>query len=180
MRTIGATCLAGLIAIVIAGQNVDAHGFGSTASPSHYVADGMPHTYGTTEANISDRTAMESVFNDRIVNQYGIRTDLSVLQVTPTAYTDAYWYVTTATSTADATCMSLAATGVCESARIRFNTLWVRQQSLNEHRQGACHEIGHTVGFDDSVPEYQLGCMSGGGLGILSSHEIGHINAQYP
>lgn len=45
--------------------------------------------------------------------------------------------------------------------------------------QGVCHEIGHTVGFRDPGAESGVGCMSGGGTGWLSTHEIEHINGAY-
>jgi hypothetical protein len=169
-----------LLAAPVGARTVDAHGFGTSANPDHYVADGMPHTYASTESTASEKITMEAWFNGRMTTQYDQRTDMTVLSVGYTSFTDAYWYVTTAVGTADATCMNLLAGNICERVRIRFNTTWAANQTTNEKRQGACHEIGHSVGFDDSIPEVATGCMSGGGLGVLSAHEIGHINDQYP
>ena len=122
---------------------------------------------------------MIAVFNDRMTNQFGSRTDLNTFATTYSPSTDVYWFVTsTGPAAADAVCVTYIGS-TCDQERIRFNTNWAATQTLNQKRQGACHEIGHTVGFDDSQPEVNTGCMSGGGLGVLSAHEIGHINNLY-
>ena len=115
--------------------------------------------------------------------QYAARTQLDVLEVEYTLNTDAYWRVTPEIEFADAYCMEYVGTHTgldkCQRARIRFGEDWVDTYSTHEKAQGSCHELGHTVGFDDSIPESNLGCMSGGGQGVLSSHEIAHINGMY-
>ncbi len=67
----------------------------------------------------------------------------------------------------------------CNQSRLRFNRDWMLSTSADQKRQGSCHEIGHSLGFDDSQPEPGSGCMSGGPNGVLTAHEINHINAFY-
>lgn len=116
----------------------------------------------------------------------GDRTQLDVPAMTYTTNTDAYWYVISDVpgGVADATCMEYFGSqheGAvrCNRTRIRFVRSWAQNQTKYEKRQGACHEIGHSLGFDDSQPENNTGCMSGGGLGVSSAHEINHINSTY-
>ncbi|MEK7424424.1 MAG: hypothetical protein AAB131_11360 [Actinomycetota bacterium] len=151
-------------------------GFGP---PYPWFADAMPHTYTSTEGTVAEKLSMLSIFNDRMINQYDARTDIITQPVSYTSSTDVYWFVDPAVGTADTLCMNLISSNICNRFRIRFNTTWAANQTIDQKRQGACHEIGHTVGFDDSVPQIALGCMSGGGLGILSTNEIWDINAGY-
>lgn len=95
---------------------------------------------------------------------------------------DAYWFATPVTGgVADATCMvrDYGANPKCYRTRIRFEESYLNSASLDSRKQAACHEIGHSIGFDDSQPETNTGCMSGGPNGTLSTHEINHINAQW-
>lgn len=178
---LGVVCL--LLAVLGVGI-ASGHGFGLSADPDHYVADSSIHTWVSTETDPAYLNRMENVFDTRMTNQYGARTVLSVQKLP--AYTtdvDAYWFSTASIgSEADATCMDLNTApnpDQCRRARIRFRDGWVMEAILAQRKQGACHEIGHTVGFDDSVPENNIGCMSNGPNGVLSDHEIGHINAQW-
>ncbi|MDF1598112.1 MAG: hypothetical protein P1T08_18745 [Acidimicrobiia bacterium] len=156
-----------------------AHGFGTSANPDHYVADSSYHTWAETESSDGEYYAMIGSWLAAINGQLRDRTDMSVGQQTYNTNTDVYWYVTPSVGTADATCVDFSSSLVCNQVRVRFNTTWAYTYSSAQRQQGACHEIGHSVGFDDSQPENNTGCMSGGGQGVLSSHEIGHINAQY-
>ncbi len=161
-----------------------AHGFGLSANPDHPVADSFFHTYVSIESNEYHRGLMEAPFVSRMEDQYGDRTDMYAYQLASYDSTvDAYWYATPVTNgVADATCMDLNTTpnpDQCRRTRIRFEESWLESASLNQRRQAACHEIGHSVGFDDSIPENDTGCMSNGPNGTLSSHEIGHINDQW-
>lgn len=165
-----------LITIPVAAR---AHGFGTSASPDHYVADSSHHTWAETEGTDGEYNAMIGSWLFAINNQLRDRSDMTVGQQSYDSNTDVYWFVTPSVGVADALCVDYSAPLICNQVRVRFNTSWAYSTSANGRRQGACHEIGHSVGFDDSQPENNTGCMSGGGLGVLSSHEIGHINAQY-
>ncbi|HHC08170.1 MAG TPA: hypothetical protein ENK55_05590 [Actinobacteria bacterium] len=173
-----------LLVLVLPAVPAIGHGFGLSANPDHPVADSFFHTYVSVEANEYHEGLMEGVFISRMEDQYGARTDMAAYRLSSYDSTvDAYWYATPVTyGVADATCMDLDTApnpDQCRRTRIRFEEAWLESASLNQRRQGACHEIGHSVGFDDSVPEHQTGCMSNGPNGTLSSHEIGHINAQW-
>lgn len=157
-----------------------AHGFGGT----HYVADDRSHTYVTTESDISYRSKVDPHFDSVMYNQYYVRTDLTGGEhSTYYTYTDVYWYVTTEVSTSDAACVrwynSTSTPKKCDQVRVRLAQARVDVVSDDTLRQGICHEVGHSVGFDDSQPETNTGCMSGGSNGTLSTHEIGHINGWY-
>jgi len=101
-----------------------------------------------------------------------------------TIHTDVYWFATTAVSSSDALCVRWADQNStpkkCNQVRVRHPWKKVFDgTSDNTWKQGICHEVGHSVGFDDSSPETSAGCMSGGSNGTLSTHEINHINNQY-
>lgn len=79
---------------------------------------------------------------------------------------------------ATAQCNRLLTSTKCDHWHIIFDR-GLRFTPLNNQKRGVCHEIGHSLGFDDSQPEPGQGCMSGGGLRRLSGHEIHHIDEQY-
>ena len=94
-----------------------------------------------------------------------------------------YWYVTPLGLlpwAADAACVSLPQGSTkCQRARIRFEETNILTMPAANRLQGSCHELGHTLGFPhNSLTE---GCMSGGtpNNGVLSQHEIDHINYCY-
>lgn len=171
--------------IIAVATSVQAHGFATSASPDHYVADSSIHTFISTEGNSAERFWIESIFDDRMVSQYNDRTDLTTIKASScSTMTDVYWFVTNISSgPGDATCVSYldapASPPVCDQVRVRFDPDWASSVSGYEKRQGTCHEIGHSVGFDDSQPEANTGCMSGGSIGHLSSHEVTHLNQEY-
>lgn len=176
--------VAGTTSTITAPTPAAAHGF----ADNHYVADNSEHTWISTEPTQSERDIMQPFVDDRMVNQWDARTQLtSNKQSSYHDNVDVYWFVTeslTAGAAADATCIAFTSgtqggQSRCNRARIRFRTSWMLSTSADQKRQGACHEIGHTVGFDDSVPEASIGCMSGGPNGVLTTHEINHINAFY-
>lgn len=167
-----------------AGSSALGDGFADTATPEHYIADSSYHTWASIEtSNPDDHALMDPVVDGRMTGQYIGRTDLSGGEVTYNQYTDAYWYMTASTpGVADTVCKDLMTQywpDKCGRARIRFEEVYFRNTTDNDRKQGACHELGHTVGFDDSIPENNTGCMSGGPNGTLSTHEINHINYQY-
>lgn len=174
----GALCCA---AIVAPAGSTAAHGFGTSANPDHYIADGPGHTWISVETNASHRNYLDPLFDGRMTGQYGARTDMTVAELTTYINTvDVYWEATLSVTSSDAQCMQwVVYNQICDRVRIRHPESKIGVASANTWRQGMCHEIGHSVGFDDSSPENAIGCMSGGGVGVLSSHEIGHINAQY-
>lgn len=179
----------GTLALLIVGFGLLAlpalgHGFGTTANPDHYIADSNFHTWVSTEGTQAHFNYLDPLFDGRMTGQYGNRTDLSVGELgSYTSTVDVYWFATPDVTSADATCMAWFDAGStppkCERVRVRLAESKIGVVSDDQWRQGICHEVGHSVGFDDSVPEVNTGCMSGGPNGVLSSHEINHINGQY-
>ncbi|HTE50895.1 MAG TPA: hypothetical protein VK698_08505 [Kofleriaceae bacterium] len=180
----------GLGAIAIAAAAVGwrgtagAHGF-----PGPY-ADNSSHTFVSIEP-----TESEFLYWNHFVyytyTQYGDRTDLSTSERgwnDYTATTDVYWYTLDqwafdmdypgVTVHGDSLCVAPMSDNKCDQFRVRISNGAAATSEANQW-QLVCHEFGHTVGFDDSIPEPGLGCMSGGGAGWLSDHEIAHINERY-
>lgn len=172
----------GIASAVIPAPPAAAHGFAVNS-----VGDNQLHTWISTETTQGDLDIMQPYVDDRMVNQWDARTQLESQKLTTYSdNVDFYWFVTNAAppGAADAACVEFWGTGVngiprCNRTRIRFNRDWMLANSADQKRQGACHEIGHSLGFDDSVPENHVGCMSGGPNGTLSTHEINHIDAFY-
>lgn len=170
-----------VVSVSVADNPAAAHGFAT-----HLVADNQTHTYASTEGTQFWYDAMAGFVNGRMTDQWDAKTEIETVAVSYNqGVTDAYWYVTPDISGgADTLCVNFtgaqhAGVPVCDSSRMRFAEDWVSGQSGDQKNQGACHEIGHTLGFDDSQPEYRTGCMSGGPNGTLSSHEKTHVNDMY-
>lgn len=159
-------------------------GFGASANPDHYIADSNFHTWVSTEGTQAHFNYLDPLFDGRMTSQFGNSTDMVVQELgSYTTTVDVYWFATPAVSSSDATCMAWFDAGStppkCEQVRVRLPESKIGTIPVDQWRQGICHEVGHSVGFDDSIPESSTGCMSGGPNGVLSTHEINHINGQY-
>ncbi len=79
---------------------------------------------------------------------------------------------------ATAVCNQYDSPTLCDHFHIVFDSdLLVKP--IGQKRQGACHELGHSVGFPDAG--HTGGCMAGGthNAGILNTHEIDDIDAKW-
>lgn len=69
------------------------HGFGTSASPSHYIANSGHITHGSSETNAIHRAALEDHYLWEMEIEYEYKTALTATQTSPsTSYI--YWFVT--------------------------------------------------------------------------------------
>lgn len=170
-----------LIAVLVP-ATVAAHGFGTSASPAHYIANTGNITHGSSETNSAHRAALQDHYLWEMEIEYEYKTALSAAQTSATtAYL--YWFVTPLDAGADAACVAYQNQShnppICERARVRHREQTILTASEDSKLQGVCHEIGHTLGFSHGGPA--TGCMGGGtpNRGVTSQHEIDHINLCY-
>lgn len=143
-------------------------------------ADSATHTWWDgNEQNAGELANWGVRMNTVMNNQYGNRTDMAVAETTThgtcatSNCTDISWNATNLPTplAGTATCAEGLANNICDHWHVSFDN------DTNGSNQQVCHEIGHTVGFDD-IPNNPGGCM-GGGAGALNTHEIGHIDARW-
>ena len=168
--------------VVIPSSTASATFFGTTASPVHYVM-GDPNTiyWASIESTPAHRAELWPFWHWITQVQYANRTVLSAVpDASPYNF---YWYVTPMQFGADAACVSYLDINqvppTCAKVRVRHREQQIFTQTDNRELQDVCHEIGHGLGFSHGPTD---GCMGGGpetNQGVLSNHEILHINACY-
>lgn len=175
---------AALAFVTLSAQPAAAHWFGYIKMDDKWV------DFASDEDNTDDYLFWNHFVHFEQLDQYDARTDLVATELPRWGWsqaTDVVWFATDALPInllGDETCRSLTSLGdKCDRARVRFNQSYSRDISENVGFWLACHEFGHAYGFE----HFNDGCMQVGPndqysttvSGVLSSHMIGHINAQY-
>jgi hypothetical protein len=106
---------------------------------------------------------------------------LSTVKLSAPDSADVYWFVTTDLTpgaAADTLCVGTLSGNVCSRFRIRVAQDAKIGLDTTLEKNLACHEVGHTVGFDDGGTA-RLSCMDGGDNAKLGSYEKIRINNRY-
>jgi hypothetical protein len=175
-------CTVLVVASAFLPRSASAHGF-----PGRY-ADNRDHWSVTVEPTEEQRSYWNHFVHFSLFGQYD-PTDLIIHeQSSYTSSVDIYWYSLEqwafnndypgVTVHGDVICEATLSGNACDRFRLRLSE-GARATSEANQWHLVCHELGHTIGFDDSVPEPGQGCMSGCGCGVLSTHERGHVNAKF-
>lgn len=152
-------------------------------------ADDTTHHFVSIESNNADFEELDGKFTAAMqhLDATTQMRDVKRNRHDYVSWVDAYWYATdqsnfsNPTVNGDTTCMAALASNRCDRFRVRFNEdrLW---RSNRRIRRTACHEILHTVGFDDGWTG-NSGCLPGWGTGpgfsddiYMNTHEKNHIN----
>lgn len=149
------------------------------------LANDVNHLWSTSETDPS----MVSVWNWRFAGPGGESryepTDLTfTYSATPASTVDVVYFVTpdlTNTSAyAETSCTAPVAGNKCDRFVIRINERSLTQ-NLPSHMKNnlVCHELGHTVGFNDGGTTGSS-CMTSGQNSRLGWWEVATINASYP
>jgi hypothetical protein len=126
-----------------------------------------------------------AVVENIMYNQYA-PTDVNVLEVAyhnqgATDYVDVQWLARDlqppVAGTAICNVWTNQSTRVCNHFHTEFDNNPVPGATTKKNI--VCHEIGHTLGFDDHTHNPPSGCLGGGGQGVLDSHEKFHLNTRY-
>lgn len=122
---------------------------------------------------------------DSMYDEYHDRTDLVVSKFAyhynssyTYPYTDFSWGAINLPTPkgGDAVCNAgFLSNNRCDHFHIQFDNDPASEQV---RRSAVCHEIGHTVGFDDGAT-WSGGCIGIGSQYTLHSYEIYHINSRY-
>jgi hypothetical protein len=122
----------------------------------------------------------------QMVNTYMPLTDLTLNERARfdwNSSTDIVWFAAAIGGPlADTRCSRVLLNGRCDKNVVRFEESYTRVIGGDAGFYFACHEFGHAIGFNDMTDA----CMRTGinpyappQAGQISSHMIGHINAQY-
>lgn len=179
----------GVLALALFGFATAAlgHGFGAGTTPAHYVGDSTFHNWRNSESNAGESNTWDPRV-DAMMSMYITDTDLTGTETTTHGssrgfYVDISWWVTPipnfgATASCDKWYDSSASPPECDHNHVRFDGGdWSDTFGRN---YAACHEIGHTVGFDDSLwgTGGKDACMEDFVVD-LDTHMINNINAHY-
>ena len=150
----------------------------------HRVADDFIHTYCLTSSFVLEEHKLVPEYAMYWLNQ---TTDMTDQAQSCLNYTDVWWYK--ADLPAGARGQRICAVvgdipSVCDRSNVSidFVEVDIGSNDWEDRRKTACHELGHSVGLNHDTES----CMISGEIPNVneqwrrySSHDVGHINAQY-
>jgi hypothetical protein len=168
-----------LVGLVPAGAS--AHFFGLRKMDDNWV------DFASDEDNTDHYLFWNHFVHFQQIDQYQARTDLTVAEQPRWGWnngTDVVWFAYPLGTglNADEVCRAVRLNGTCDRARVRFGEHLTRAIPGAAGFFLACHEFGHAYGFEhlsDGCMHNPVNPQSPPNDGTLSSHMIGHINAQY-
>ncbi len=162
--------------------------FHAPFGPPWRYADNNQHTHRSIECN----NASFLHFNHFVHYTFSLDynpTDLTTIELFPgcnsyNSSDDVIWWATSQslmqfpTSLGEVYCSKTSGSTKCDRWVMKLLETMETTHSWAVKWNVACHEIGHTVGFDDGGTA-GFSCMDGGNNGILASYEINKINGRY-
>ena len=143
----------------------------------HGYANNSNHRWATTESNSADRNEWLWRFRGP-GGEYAVEpTDLTFSEwAVPETWLDVWWFVQTQTPAGKVWC-SHSHSGICNRF---YLTISETAENLPSNIQNnlVCHELGHTIGFNDGGT-LQTSCMTGGHTAKYNTAEINMINSRW-